>query len=354
MKNLLKKLSVIALTVSIALPLGSAMITSAAAETPTVKLNWSYYAYWYQWEYAKRAGIVEKWEKLKDVNIEVVEANSYVASMDQFRAGDIDAVTVTNGDAWAIALARKSVYLISGDYSNGNDLVQSNEFDSLQAAIDAKAKFRFEDNSVSDALLWACARDLGVDIRKLRSVSQAESDLVIPFENGDKATVVAWKPFADQITTAGAKTLCDSSQYPGLIVDGLLIGDNVPEAAREALVGIWYEVVQSMGTTENYNDDVLSQIAAIPGDTLESYKSQLATTARLDNPQQAINFLESDLFTDGMILNREWLLTTGLSAAELDSIGIQLPNGTVLGNDSNVQLVFDTKIMQKAADGQLQ
>lgn len=329
-------------------------LPALAQDKPSITLNWSYYAYWYQWEYAERAGIVDKWEALMGVEINVVEANSYVASMDQFRAGDIDAVTVTNGDAWAIALNRPSVYLIAGDYSNGNDLVQSNQFASLQEAIHAKAKFRYEDNSVSDTLLWACAQDLGVDIRRLRSISQAESDLVIPFTNGSDATVVAWKPFADQITETGANTLCDSSQYPGLIVDGLLIGADVPQVARDALAGIWYEVVQSMGTAQDYNDDVLAQIAAIPGDSLESYKSQLATTARLDNPEQAINFLESDLFVDGMRANREWLLTTGLSADDLDSIGVALPNGTVLGDASNVQLVFDTETMQKAADGQLQ
>ena len=348
-----KSLMKLGLAAALLLPTIESRMAHAADEPVKVTVAWSYYAYWYQWPYAKSAGIVEKWEKLKGVKIDIVEANSYEASMDRFRSGDIDAVTVTNGDAWGIALARPAVFLIAGDYSNDNDLVLSNEFESLPAALDAKAKFRYADNSVSDTLLFACARTLGTDIRRIRSVNQAESDLVIPFENGDDSTVVAWKPFADQITNTGAKRLCGSADFPGLIVDGLLVSDDMPQAAREALVGIWYDTVQSMGPPEALNDDVLKEVAAIPGDTLESYKSQLDTTHRLDDPAEAIAFLESDVFRDMMLLNRQWLLTTGLDEGEVDGIGVKLPNGDVLGDQSNVRLVFDTGVMQQAADGDL-
>jgi len=332
----------------------STSTTTSVATTADNKitLQWSYYAYWYPWQYAEDAGIVDKYEQQYGVEIDVVEANSYDASMDAFRSGRIDAVTVTNGDAWAIALQRESTYLIAGDYSNGNDVVLSNQCSTLSECLGDGTDFRYLDNSVSDTLLFACLDDIDVDITDLPDpINQAESDLVLSFKGGKKSTAVAWKPFVDQIVTdANPNNLCDSSDHPGLIVDGLLVGSDMPENARKALAGIWYETVRAMGTNQSPNDDVLTAVAQIPGDSLESYKSQLSTTYRLDNPADAIDFLNSDLFVDGMRTNRRWLASTGLTDAELDAIGVALPNGTVLGNANNVRLTFDTTAMGSAIE----
>ena len=50
--------------------------------------------------------------------------HDYAASMEAFAAGQLDAVTMTNGDALVTgSTGAQSVMIIIGDYSNGNDMV---------------------------------------------------------------------------------------------------------------------------------------------------------------------------------------------------------------------------------------
>lgn len=319
-------------------------ISVVKADVPTVKVGWSYYAYWYQWEYAKRVGIVKKWEEKMGVKIEVVQASSYTDSLDLFRNGKIDAVTITNGDAWSIATSKKVIFPIAGDFSNGNDVAFSNECSTLQECVNKKVKFRYDNDSVSDMLLYACLDNIGVDIRSIGAIQAAESDIVLAFEGGKKSSGVTWKPFVNQVKNVNS--LCTSAQFPGYIVDGLAVDAKMPENAIKALIGIWYEVVASMN-----NDEVLSAIAAIPVDTLESYKDQLSTTFRLDNPKDAIAFMSSDAFIKNMSGRvHDWLFSTGLTASDVDKVGVKFPNGTTIGNTSNVSLTFDASYAQKMLD----
>ncbi|MDD2871329.1 MAG: hypothetical protein PHS49_05030 [Candidatus Gracilibacteria bacterium] len=314
------------------------------AEEKVYKIGWSFYAYWYQWEYAKRTGIVKKWEDKKGVKLQIIQASSYSDSLDLFRNGKIDAVTITNGDAWSIATSKKIKFPINGDFSSGSDVVFSNECTSLKDCVDNGTKFRYDNDSVSDMLFFACLKDIGVDIRSVPAIQAAESDIVIAFEGDKKASAITWKPFVNQVKNVN--NLCSSAQYPGYIVDGLAVSADMPDAVIEALVGIWYEVVGSMN-----NDQVLTAVAAIPGDSLESYKDQLSTTFRLDKPKDAIDFMSSEAFINNMKGRvHDWLFSTGLTASDVDKIGVKFPNGTVIGNQNNVTLEFDARYVKKMLD----
>lgn len=322
----------------------SISIQHAAAEVPTVKLGWTYYVYWYQWEYAKRTGIVKKWEDKMGVKIEIVQVATYTDSLDYMRNGKLDAVTVTNGDAWAIATSRKIKFPINGDFSDGNDVFMSNECNSLQDCLDKKVKVRYANDSVSDMLLFACYNDIGVDIRNIPAIEQAESDIVIAFEGGKKASAVTWKPFVNQIHNVN--NICTSAQYPGYIVDGLAVSADMPDNAVKALIGIWYETVALMK-----DEKVLQAMAAIPGDDIDVFKDQLSTTFRLDNPKDAIAFMSSEKFIGNMESRiQKWLLTTGITAEELGKIGVKFPNGKVIGNADNVTLEFNSSLVQQMLD----
>ena len=316
----------------------------AAAEVPTVKLGWTYYVYWYQWEFAKRNGIVAKWEDKMGVKIQIVQVATYTDSLDYMRNGQLDAVTITNGDAWAIATSRKIKFPISGDFSDANDVFLSNECNSLQNCLDKKVKIRYANDSVSDMLLFACYDDIGVDIRSIPAIEQAESDIVIAFEGGKNASAVTWKPFVNQIKNVN--NICTSAQYPGYIVDGLAVSADMPENAVKALIGIWYETVAMMN-----DEKVLQGMAAIPGDDIESFEDQLSTTFRLDNPKDAIAFMSSEKFIGNMEKRvQKWLLTTGLTSADLSKIGVKFPNGKVIGNPDNVSLEFNSSLVQQMLD----
>lgn len=324
----------------------SVQAQEAKTEKYVVNLYWSYFSNWYQWEYAKRAGIVDKWADKMGVKINIVNAKSYPQSITDFRNGTANALTTTNGDAWSLATSNDVIFLITGDFSNGADVLLSTECNTLEECRDKKVQFRYDDNSVSDMLIYACYKPLGTDIRALKSIQAAESDIVLAFKNGRKATAATWSPFVEQIE---ATDLCNSSKFPGYIVDGLVVSADMPLNAKIALVGINYDVMKTIN-----DDKVLKAIADIPGDTLKSYKLQRSKLFMLNTPIEGVTFMSSDAFIKNMETRvRDWLFTTGYTTRDIDGIGVKFPNGKIIGNSNKVRLTFDSTVMQLFADGKV-
>ena len=83
-----------------------------------LKIGYSDWPGWVAWEIAVKKG----WfmEEGVDVSFEWMD---YVASMEAYGAGQLDAVAMTNGDALVTgATAKPSVCIVINDYSNGNDM----------------------------------------------------------------------------------------------------------------------------------------------------------------------------------------------------------------------------------------
>ena len=63
------------------------------------KVCWSIYVGWLPWDYGAAEGIVDKWADKYDIDIEVVQINDYIESINQYTAGQFDGCTMTNMDA---------------------------------------------------------------------------------------------------------------------------------------------------------------------------------------------------------------------------------------------------------------
>src|SRR5881392_197340 len=74
----------------------------SAPKRTDFNIGWSIYAGWMPWPYAQQAGIVKKWEDKYGLKIKIVQINDYVESVNQYTAGKLDGVTVTNMDALTI------------------------------------------------------------------------------------------------------------------------------------------------------------------------------------------------------------------------------------------------------------
>jgi len=87
------------------------------------KVCWTIYAGWMPWGYAKTQGIMSKWAKKYGINVDVVQLNDYIESINQYTAGKFDGCAMTNMDALTIPATGgvDSTALIVSDYSNGND-----------------------------------------------------------------------------------------------------------------------------------------------------------------------------------------------------------------------------------------
>ena len=74
------------------------------------------------------------YEQKYGINVEIVQINDYIESINQFSAGEFDGCTMANTDALGIPAAGgvDSTALIIGDFSNGNDVVISKEAKSIK------------------------------------------------------------------------------------------------------------------------------------------------------------------------------------------------------------------------------
>lgn len=140
-----------------ALLLGASLSPQAMAQD-SFSVCWSVYAGWMPWEYADTQGIVDKWAKKYDINIDVVQVNDYVESINQYTSGNVDGCAMTNMDALTLPAASSvdSTALILGDYSDGNDGVMVRDGDSIESLKDREVNLvQF---SVSHPSRWDWAR----------------------------------------------------------------------------------------------------------------------------------------------------------------------------------------------------
>ena len=71
--------------------------SAAAADTKkTFKVAWSIYVGWMPWDYADQSGILKKWADKYGISIELKQMD-YIESINQYTAGQFDAVVLTGG-----------------------------------------------------------------------------------------------------------------------------------------------------------------------------------------------------------------------------------------------------------------
>jgi NitT/TauT family transport system substrate-binding protein len=96
-----------------------AAFAMCSAHAEPLRIGYSDWPGWVSWEIAVENGWFE--EAGVDVKFEWFD---YVASMDAFAAGQLDAVGMTNGDTLVTGSAgAQGVMVLLHDYSNGNDMI---------------------------------------------------------------------------------------------------------------------------------------------------------------------------------------------------------------------------------------
>jgi NitT/TauT family transport system substrate-binding protein len=180
-------------------------------------------------------------------------------------------------------------------------------------------------------------------------VNVSDSDIAPSFlANTSQEVVVTWNPMVMEIQKApGITNIFDSSKIPGEIQDVLAVNSKVlsanPDFAR-ALTGAWYEVMDVMNT---------------PGAEAKAAKTQmaqLATTAMFYTAGDALTYLTSPELKAKMDSVRQFCFThdlLGENAKSADVVGIQFPDGSVLGDSTNIKLRYDATFTQEYLDGKI-
>jgi NitT/TauT family transport system substrate-binding protein len=335
---------------------------SADAPEPKTEFNigWSIYAGWMPWPYAQQAGIVKKWADKYGIEINFVQVNDYVESVNQYTAGKLDGVTVANMDALTIPAAggKDTSAIIVGDYSNGNDGILLKGADSL-AGIQGRQVYLVE-LSVSHYLLARGLESINVPMTGVKTVNTSDADIAGAFTSPEVTAAVAWNP---QLTamkaTPGTKAVFTSADIPGEILD-LLVVDTATLKANpnlgKALAGIWYETMALMQRQDAEGKAARDAMAKLAGTTPEEFEGQLATTYLYTDPKAAVAATSSPDLITTMTRVRDFSFANGLfgqGATSADAVGMSFPGDKILGDPNRITLRFDASFMQMAADGKL-
>lgn len=341
-----------------------ASCSPSASEAPEARtqfdIGWSIYAGWMPWPYAQQAGIVKKWADKYDVEINFVQVNDYVESVNQYTAGKLDGVTVANMDALTIPAAggKDTSAIIVGDYSNGNDGILLKGAESL-SAIKGRQVYLVE-LSVSHYLLARGLESIGLPLTAVSTVNTSDADIVGAFSAPEITAAVAWNPqLSTMRATPDTTEVFSSADIPGEILDLLVVDTATLEAnpnLGKALAGIWYETMALIQRQDAEGEAARAAMAELAGTTPEMFESQLATTHLYTDPEAAVAATSSPALITTMTRVRDFSFSRGLfgqGASSADAVGMAFPGGKTLGDPQNVTLRFDERFMQMAADGEL-
>ena len=332
------------------------LICTASAATAQDKTDfrvaWSIYVGWMPWGYLEESGIMDKWAEKYGIDVEIVQINDYVESINQYTAGAFDGVSATNMDTLSIpsgggvdtkALIVGDAVIVKGD----GDLMS------------LKGKpVNLVELSVSHYLLARALDSVGMKESDLASViNTSDADMIAAFTTPDVEAVVTWNPLVSSILEEpGATKLFDSSDIPGEIIDLMVVNTETlaaNPAFGKAMAGAWYEVMAQMAAGD---EAVLTAMAEASGTDLAGYKAQLASTEMFYDPAAAVSFTQSPALPETMVNVAGFLFDKGIlgeGAPSADFVGVAYPDGTITGDENNVKFRFDTTYMQMAADGAL-
>ncbi len=330
-----------------------------AATEPTFKIAWSIYAGWMPWDFAQQSGILKKWADKYHINIQFVQVNDYIESVNQYTSGGFDGCTMTNMDALTIPATGgvDSTALIVGDYSNGNDGIM------LKGAGDVKSlkgqSINLVQLSVSEYLLARALEKSGMTEKDIKVVNTADADLVAAFGTPAVKSIVTWNPLlAEAKQQPGSHEIFSSAQIPGEILDLLVVNSTTLRAHPElgkALTGAWYETLNAMKGDGAEAVKARTYMAQGSGTDLKGFDEQIADTYLFATPKQALEFIDGPQIKTTMQSVAEFSFKHGLlgdGAPDAATVGITTPAGN-WGNPGNQKLHFTDEFVKLAAANKL-
>ncbi len=220
-----------------------ALISTNLAQAAPLVVGYSDWPGWVAWE----VGIEKGW--FEEIGVDVkFEWFDYVASMEAYAAGQLDAVCMTNGDALVTgATGRRSVMAIINDFSNGNDMIVARPGITNISQL-AGRKVGVEVGFVGHLLLLRALEKSGLTEEDIELVNVRTNETPMVLASGEVDAIVAWQPSSSQSLqmSPGATAIYSSANDPGLIYDTLAIA---PESLNQypdqwgKVIEVWYRIV---------------------------------------------------------------------------------------------------------------
>jgi NitT/TauT family transport system substrate-binding protein len=271
------------------------LLVTCQTKAEPLRIGYSDWPGWVSWEIAIENG----WFEEAGLEVEF-EWFDYVASMDAFAAGQLDAVGMTNGDTLVTGSSgAKGVMVLLHDYSNGNDMIVAAP--GIQSVADLKGKkIGVEIGFVSHLLLLNALEGVGLSEADVELVNVPTNETPQVLASRDVDAIVAWQPSSSLALQSlpGATAIYTSADEPGLIYDLLVVSpyslaQNQPEWRK--VVDIWYRIVEYMNNPDT-RAEAIEIMAARVGLSAEEYEPFLAGTRILNREEASKYFIDKPGF----------------------------------------------------------
>ena len=253
------------------------LMTAAAQAAQPLKIGYSDWPGWVAWEIAVERDMFAA----EGVDVEF-EWFDYVASMDAFAAGQLDAVAMTNGDTLVTgATGAQSVMILINDYSNGNDMIVARPGLTTVKELKGK-KIGVEIGFVGHLLLLNALEKNGLSESDVELVNVPTNETPQVLASGDVDAIVAWQPNSGQALkqVPGSTRTYSSADEPGLIYDVLAVSPSSLAANRDAwmkVLKVWYKAVAYLKDPAT-REEAISIMAARVGLESAQYEQFIAGT----------------------------------------------------------------------------
>lgn len=260
------------------------LLMCCSVQAEPLKIAYSDWPGWIAWDIAERKGFFEKHGV--EVQLEWFE---YMASMDAFASGNVDAVCVAHADALVLtATGARNVMILVNDFSNGNDKIVAAP--GITSVKDLKGKkIGVELGLVSHLLLVNALTENGMSDADVTLVNMPTHQAAQVLASGDVDAIVAWQPNSGQALKSvhGSTAVYTSADAPGLIYDTLAVSLESVLGRRDdwqKVTAAWYDVVTYMQNPAN-RKEMLEILSARVSLTPEEYEPFIEGTKILSLPE---------------------------------------------------------------------
>lgn len=250
------------------------LITLAiTAKAEPLKIGYSDWPGFTLLEVGKQKG----WFKEAGVDVDLIWFD-YLASIDAYSAGKIDANTVVATDALgAGATGAKGKFIALLDFSEGSDMIIGQPgVDSIKDLKDKKVGVEF--GLVEHLLLLQALKENGMKQSDVTLVATATNDTPQTLASGQVSAVGAWYPVSGQALkqVAGSKKLFTSAQAKGLIYDVLEVNPSSLAQHRDEwtkVAKVYYRCVDYLKDPQTQQEAIKIMAAKVGADPAEYAKN---------------------------------------------------------------------------------
>lgn len=235
-----------------------------------------------------------------DTPIQIVEYASNTERVRAFRNGDVEITSASLNTVLEIAETNPDtrIFLIV-DFSYGADAIVAKPEIKNLASLKGR-KVGLESSTLGLFILTRGLEEVGLSLADVKTVLLEIPQQEEAFRENRVDAVVTYGPARSNLLATGAKSIFDTSQIPGEIVD-TLIGSadllNTHPAQLNVLVNAWFHALDYMNKNR---EDAARRMAQRQGVPTEEFKKSL-------NGIRFLNFIENQQLlakTDPSFLNR--------------------------------------------------